>query len=261
MRKIYVFYVDVFLLQNFLMDFVAVTGVNIFLKRNCRNRRLLAVSFFTSVLGLVCILSIRNYTVYRLVTHFFLNTIMIFLGFGKCGKREFLENWAVAYLVIIVLGGMMQWISESRVIPHNFFVQTLVIAFAGYGILLYLMRRRGFANHIYIVKIQKDERSMEVKAYWDSGNQLQDPYTGQCVSILSSEKAKIFLDAGKDRIRYVPYQSLGQKGGLLGVTDVDEMVLFDGKRAVHMKQMAIGIAGDGLLEKKEYDLILHGSLL
>lgn len=243
------------------MDFVAVTGVNIFLKRYRKNRRLLAAALVTSVMGLVCILLLRNYMLYRLVTHFFLNTGMIFLCFGWSGRREFLENWAVTYLVVVVLGGMMQWLQESRVLPHYFLLQVLAAVAAGYGILLYLMRRRNFANHIYRVQLKKDERSMEVEAYWDSGNQLQDPYTGQGISILSCEKARDFLDAGKDRIRYVPYRSLGEEDGLLGVTNVDEMVLFDGKRTIHMKQMAIGVANEGLLEKKEYDLILHGSLL
>ena len=261
MRKIYVFYADVFLLQNFLMDFVAVTGANIFLKRYRRSRRLFATAFFNSVAGLLCILFIQNDVMYRLITHFLLNTIMIFMCFGKCGRREFMENWAVTYLVVIVLGGLMQWLSESRVISHNYLIQLIFVVFAGYGILQYLMQKRTFANHIYLVKLQKGERSMEVKAYWDSGNQLRDPYTGQGVSILSSEKAQYFLDTEKDRIRYVPYCSLGKSEGLLSVTNVDELVLFDGKKTIHMKQMAIGIANDGLLEKKEYDLILHGSLL
>lgn len=261
MRKIYVFYADVFLLQNFLMDFVAVSGVNIFLKRHRRGRRLLAVTFLTSAVGLVSLLLMRNIMAYRLFTHFILNTIMVFLCFGRCDRREFLENWAVTYLVVIVLGGMLQWLQEGMAIPHHFLLQVLLAVFAGYGILLYLMQRRTFANHIYLVRLRKDERFMEVKAYWDSGNQLQDPYTGQGVSILSREKARCFLDAQKDRIRYVPYQSLGEKDGLLCVTNVDELVVFDGNKTMHMEHMAIGIADDGLLEKKEYDLILHGSLL
>lgn len=261
MRKIYVFYADVFLLQNFLMDFAAVTGVNIFLKRYRRSRRLFLASLFTSAMGLICLLLIKNDTVYRLITHFGLNTMMVWLCFGKCGRREFLENWSVTYLVVIVLGGMMQWLQEDRVIPHHFLLQAVLTAAAGYGILLYLMHKRTFANHIYLVKLLKDERSMEVKAYWDSGNQLKDPYTGQGVCILSRERAKDFLDTKKDRIRYVPYQSLGEQEGLLGVTNIDELVLFDGNKVIRMKHMAIGIANEGLMEKKEYDLILHASLL
>lgn len=155
----------------------------------------------------------------------------------------------------------MQWLKESGIVPENFFLQLIGVLFAGYGILLYLMHKRTFTNHIYLVKLRKDQRCMEVKAYWDSGNQLRDPYTGQEISILSSKKAKEFLDVKKDRIRYVPYRSLGETEGLLGVTNVDEMILFDGKKTIHRKQMAIGIAENNLLEEKEYDLILHGSLL
>lgn len=237
------------------------TGVNIFLKRYRKGRQLFGASFLTAVLGLLCLLWLQNYTAYRLITHFFLNTMMVGLCFGKCSKREFLENWAVTYLAVIVLGGLLQWMQESLIFPHSFWIRLFFAVIAGDGLLLYLLRKRTFSDHMYLVKLFKDERSMEVRAYWDSGNQLQDPYTGQGVSILSGEKARLFLDEKKDRIRYVPYCSLGEKDGLLGVTNVDEMVLYDGNKVIHKRQMAIGIADAGLLEKKEYDLILHESLL
>ena len=61
-------------------------------------------------------------------------------------------------------------------------------------------------------------------------------------------------------MRYVPYRSLGEEDGLLGVTNVDEIVLINGKKTVCFKHVAVGVAGEGLLEGKEYDLILHASI-
>ena len=42
--------------------------------------------------------------------------------------------------------------------------------------------------------------------------------------------------------------------------DVDEMILQDGRQMRRYEHMAVGIAQKGLLEDKEYDLILHASL-
>ena len=40
----------------------------------------------------------------------------------------------------------------------------------------------------------------------------------------------------------------------------DEMILQDGRQMRRYEHMAVGIAQKGLLEDKEYDLILHASL-
>lgn len=53
---------------------------------------------------------------------------------------------------------------------------------------------------------------------------------------------------------------LEQEDGLLAVMDVDEMILQDGRQMRRYEHMAVGIAQKGLLEDKEYDLILHASL-
>lgn len=237
------------------------TGVNLLLRRQRSHIRLFAVSFAASFLCIVLLFTVKHAVLYRLIVHFVLNTLMILFGFGKTDYREFLENWFVTYLAVIVLGGIVQWAWESSSFLQNFSVQVLLSVLIGYGVLLYFIRHRNFGCRLYRVILKKGTRSLEVTAYWDSGNLLKDPYTGKEVCILSYTKAKCFLDAGEDRIRYVPYHSLGESDGMIRVTDVDEMVLFRGNNAKHIEKTAIGIADDGLLEGKEYDLILHASLL
>lgn len=243
------------------MDLIAVAGVNYFLRRHRKFRYLILAAGIFPTLGFVLLLVTRNYLLYCVVSHFFLNTGMVLACFGRCGKKEFLENWAVTYLVVILLGGITAWLKESLFVPLHFFLMAILGGLGLYGMLLYFMRRREFGNHILDVRIKKDDRSMTVKGYWDSGNQLRDPYTGQEISILSNAKAKEFLDDTKDLVRFVPYRSLGEKEGLISVTNVDEILIYDGRQERHMQHMAIGIADAGLLEDKGYDLILHASLL
>ena len=237
------------------------TGVNCFLKRGRRYRVLFLASLVSAAAGLLLVLAVRQILLYRLISHFLLNTGMIFLCFGWHGRREFLENWAATYLVIVLLGGIQEWIQESGLIPPDFFLQMFFVSLTGYGILLYLMQRKEMGNHICQVRIEKGTKALCVRAYRDSGNRLRDPYTGRGVSILSRTKAELFFDPQKDRIRYVPYRSLGETNGLLLVADVDALVLTDGKRELRYGKTAIGIADEGLLEGKEYDLILHASML
>lgn len=244
------------------MDLIAVTGVNYFLRRRRKYRYLIAAAGVTSLLGLILLLMVKHFFLYTLLAHFFLNSGMVLACFGvKGGKRAFLENWAATYLTVILLGGLLGWLMGSGLIPAGILPAVLAGMTGLYGILLYLMRRRSFGNHIYEVRLKKDVRQLVLRGYWDSGNQLRDPYTGQGVNILCHTKAKQFLDETKDRIRLVPYRSLGEQEGLLGVTDVDELILCDGDARVKIGHAAIGIADPGLLERKEYDLILHASVL
>lgn len=248
-------------MQNFLVDLIAVISVNVFLRRHRKNCYLILAAGMSAILGLVLLLIIKNYQTYCIFVHLLLNTGMVWIGFGRCKRREFLENWAMTYFVIILLGGLLEWLGRIRIFSQNFVLLALVGAFGVYILLIYLMQKRDFSNHIFTVMIEKESRRMEVKGYWDSGNQLRDPYTGQGISILSYEKAKDFFVEGKDRMRLVPYRSLGEKDGLLWVTDVDELKVMDGTSCKQMSHMAIGIANPQLLEGKEYDLILHASLL
>ena len=212
-------------------------------------------------MGLVLLLLIRKYVFYCVIVHLILNTCMVAIAFGRCSKRAFVENWMITYFVVILLGGLMEWLNSVHIFLHNFFLLLVVGVLGVYALLSYLMQRRDLSNHILEVSIYKEERRMDIRAYWDSGNQLRDPYTGQGICILSRARAKNFFVETRDRFRLVPFRSLGEKDGLLWVTDVDELQVMDGKQLRSIPHVAIGIASEGLLEDKEYDLILHASLL
>lgn len=248
-------------MQNFLVDMIAVISVNVFLRRHRKNRYLILTAVLSSILGLILLLALKNYQSYCILVHLLLNTGMVWIGFGKCKRREFIENWAMTYFVIILLGGLLAWLRRIHIFSEHFFLLLLAGACGIYVLLIYLMQKRDFGNHIFTVMLEKESRRMEIKGYWDSGNQLRDPYTGQGISILSYEKAKTFLVEERDRMRLVPYRSLGKKDGLLWVTDVDELRVIDGAGCRQITHAAIGIADPQLLEDKEYDLILHASLL
>lgn len=260
-RKIYVFYVDVFLMQNFLMDLLALAGANLLLRRRRKFRYLFAAAGACAVAGLLLLLLVRQTALYVLLSHFVLNTGMVFVSFGRCGRKEFLENWAVTYFVVVLLGGTMEWLAENHLLSGAGLLFGMAGIFSVYAILRYLMYRRSFGNQIQQVRIKKRGHSLELKAYRDSGNQLRDPYTGQGICILSREKAGKLLNRKQDRFRLVPYASLGESAGLLWVTDVDELTLLDGNRTACAAHVAVGIADAALFEHREYDVILHASFL
>ena len=190
------------------MDFLAVAGANLFLKRCRKMRWLLLGAAVSAVLGLCCILLCRNYLLYCLLTHFLINTLMTVICFGRCDRRQFFENWLAVYLVVLLLGGAFEWLQESGILSKSRGVAIAAAVTVTCGLLRYLGRRRAFGSHVRRAWLGKDARRMALSAYWDSGNQLRDPYTGQPICILSYSLAEKFVDQTKDRIRFVPYLSL-----------------------------------------------------
>lgn len=254
------FYADVFLLQNLCLDYAAVMGSNLLLKRGKGILRLFTASAFSSFLGLVLLLAVRDMAWYQLLTHFVLNTGMVLGCFGIGTRKQFLENWLVTYFMVLLLGGGMEWLREQEVFSRYHFMQILLAMVILFSVVAYLVQFKTFGTHIFPGSIQKDIRQIKIRAYWDSGNQLRDPYTGKAVSILSEEKATEFIDAEKDNIRLVPYRSLGEQNGLLRVTDIERLELWQGSRKLVIKNTAIGLAEKGLFEGKAYDMILHASV-
>ena len=242
------------------MDLIAVTGVNFFLRRRRKYRYLVLVTGLSSLADLLLLLAVRNYLLYSLLAHFLLNTCMVLFCFGWTGRREFVENWAVTYLVVILLGGILEWLLGSGILPQNLVSGALAGALGVYGTFLYLLHRKQFGSHLVHARLLKEGRELLVTAYWDSGNQLQDPYTGQCISILSHARAGDFFSGEKDHFRLVPYRSLGEQDGMIWVTDIEELQLYEGKECVRHMHTAVGIAQPGLLEDKAYDMLLHASL-
>lgn len=255
------FYADVFLLQNFMMDLIALTGVNYFLRRRRKYTYLVFAAALGAVIGLFLLLTVKNRMVYAIISHFVLNTGIILGCFGCGDKREFWENWLGMYLVTLLFGGVIEWLDGVWLLSHNRILLLLLAILGVGGMLLYLMKRRSFGNHILSAMICKRGRQLEVRGYLDSGNQLRDPYTGKEVCIMSKCRAQEFFDVTEDRFRLIPYRSLGENEGLLWVTDIDELLLYDGHNKRHFSHVAVGIAEDGILEGKEYDLILHASFL
>ncbi len=243
------------------MDYIALTGVNYFLKRQRRLRRLFIVSVLASLGSLFLHIGIRNSVVRAIVLHFGWNTIMTIFAFGWREKKEFLENWFFIYLCILFLGGMMEW-EASLGIPESFFWLKAVMS-----AVLLTMASRVFAHkklimeQIFRIDIVHHGRIWELKGYWDSGNLLQDPYIKRPVNILEKKVAEEMLCPKEDAVRFVPYCSLGNKNGLLSVFNAEKMYIYQGKKRLEVIPAVFGIAEAGLLDGKEYDVILQASML
>ena len=243
------------------MDYIALVGVNYFLKRRRKLKRLMLVSALASVGSLMLHIYIRNTGFRTILLHFGLNTVMTGAAFGWKNRRFFLENWLFIYLAVLFLGGLMEW-EASLGIPSSFFWgKVIVAAILLTGVTIYVMQKKGFLEQIYKVDVMHHGRTWELNGYWDSGNLLQDPYNGKPVNILRGTLGREIFSEESDYMRLVPYCSLGNTNGLLSVYNAEKMYIYQGKERFVVEPAIFGIAEENLLEGKEYDVILQASVL
>jgi len=219
------------------------------------------VAMLTSVLSLLLHIYILNTGFRTILLHFGLNTGMTVAAFGWKDRRFFLENWLFIYLAVLFLGGVMEW-EESLGIPASFFwVKAIVVAVALTGVTIYFMQKKNFMEQIFKVDVIHHGRTWELSGYWDSGNLLQDPYNGKPVNILQARLAEQIFSESVDYCRLIPYCSLGKVNGLLSVYNAEKMYIYQGNERLAVEPAVFGIAEEGLLEGKEYDVILQSSVL
>lgn len=243
------------------MDYLALAGVNCFLKRRKKLRRLFVVSMLASISSLLLHIYILNTGVRTILLHFGLNTGMTMVAFGWKDKRFFLENWLFIYLAILFLGGIMEW-EVSLGIPASFFwAKAVVAAIVLTGVTIYFMQKKDFMERILKVDVIHHGKTWELSGYWDSGNLLRDPYNGKPVNILQAKLAGQIFSGPGDYRRLIPYCSLGNANGLLSVYNAEKMYIYQGGKCLLIEPAIFGVAEEGLLEGKEYDVILQASMM
>lgn len=243
------------------MDYIALVGVNCFLRRKQKLRKLLLVSLLASVGSLIIHIYIADLGLRTIVLHFGLNLVMTCLAFGWKDKRFFWENWFLLYLVVLFLGGVMEWETALGIPVSFFWIKAIGAAVLLSWLTIYLMQKQEFMEKMFRVDIIHGGKIWKLNAYWDSGNLLQDPYNGRPVNILQAKMAEQIFSEMSDYMRLVPYCSLGNTNGLLSVYDAEKMYIYMKESRLEVKPAVFGIAEDGLLEGKEYDVILQSSII
>jgi stage II sporulation protein GA (sporulation sigma-E factor processing peptidase) len=156
--------------------------------------------------------------------------------------------------------------------------------------LLWLMRwYRSNAPETYEVELVMEDRSVHTKGLMDSGNCLYDPIYRRPVMVIENSlldqllspefqkdlvNAKRYLgendlnsthwDIGNEhalRLRFVPYQSIGKKRGMMVGLMLDKVLIHTGKETICNEKITAAICDNSLSSKDDYHVILHKELM
>lgn len=254
---IYEVYVDVYFVENMLLDMLVLLSVSLLIGKRPVIWRLLLSSALGGA-GAVLILWMRlGYGFVYIMLVFVLDIIMCLLLFATIQQIPvqviYFQGLSFVYTKI---SGCLETLGITR-----FGRLTASILLVAAVFLVCSYKKRLAKRRLYVVRIVESGKAFDFKALFDTGNSLIDPYTGKPVSIVEeSEDIRSWIREKPQKYRLIPFRSLGKENGLLEGTEVDELIICgkDGQKTERGAVIALykgKLSGDG-----SFQMILNQGL-
>ncbi len=254
----YELYIDVFFVQNFVMDYILLLLTKQMLRCSATHKRVclgaVLGSFFTCV---VIVLPIPFAFVKFILFHVLVNTFMIRAGLKIKTRTEFAKAYFLLYIGSFLLGGIMQSLQNYLRVGSLFFAIAIVGYYSVSSIWDLLIKLQKVSIYHCKVELYLGKKTVAVEGMIDTGNQLCDPVTGSPVHILDRSIARGFLiEESLQKVKYIPYHSIGRTEGVLLAVHIDRMRIC-GEQECWIEKPLIGISEQTVTAEGEYKMILN----
>jgi len=256
----YIFYADVYFIQNFMIK-VAV----LYLAFYCNKRsqitntvngigKICLASGVGTIFEIVGLMLVNNYNLFLLLVHM-LEIPIMFIGLAVKEKRQLFQLIISGYFFTILINGVLealwnQFGERGSYIFYLIFSCGAVIV----GVCIWHNYTR-MQKGIFRADILHRGNRVQIQGFYDSGNRLMDPYTKHGVHITSEQLMQRIGEL--DVPVYIPYKSLGNEADLLEVYYIDELIVEGEKQKISIKNCPLGVTKDKLFEGKKYQIILN----
>lgn len=262
---IYDIYIDVFLVQNVLMDMQLLLMTLLLLKEKIIFIRLLAASLAGGVGAVLILVSGMGFGAAYILLVLALDAGMLRVCLQQPIKRGItLQKLAMG---IIYLHGMVfaygKLLECADRLVGNWLAQIMVTAVIAVIVFFMLAcRRLAESRCIYEVTLVEGEENVVYKALFDTGNLLTDPVSGKPVSVVEeTDLTKRWLERYPQKYKIIPYQSVGKAHGVLEGIVVDELVIQKEREQVVKKGAVVALYKGKLSKDGAFQMILNHSLM
>ena len=288
-------YLDIILVENLLMNYIILFATGIIMKRKIKHLNLISASLIGSIYAVVVYLKITDITS-NVVMKIALSISMVYLSFLEENYKLLLKDLLMFYLISFAFGGcsiaLIYFISPGNVKIQNgalvgiYPIKVTLIAGAIAFIIIQIAfkitkNRLSQEDMICSVEIYIGNKSKKIKALIDSGNMLKDPINGYPVLVVERNKIKEILspkllenisiieggDINKiekdfiNKIRLIPFNSLGKENGMLIGIKVEKIKITFKEKEEYIKDVIIGIYNKKLTKENTYNGLVGLELL
>jgi stage II sporulation protein GA (sporulation sigma-E factor processing peptidase) len=284
-------YADVSFLINFSMDFMILWATAKLSGTPIRYKRFMGVAALGGMYGVAYLVPEMSFW-FSLPLKIIFSFLMIILAFSPRGWQEFKKNLIYFYAVSFCMAGATFAVTclgekGNQGIPFYYWylLGGIVCAlFMGKNAGKYLSQKILPALLKYPVELHFGQKSCKGEGFLDTGNSLRDPISQSPVVVAEYALVKeCFPDDCKaamenfddenevlqalststwaNRLRLIPYTSIGQKNGLMVGFRCDEMVVDPGKINLLYKNLVVGIYQHQLGVADSYQLLIPAEIL
>lgn len=253
----YELYIDLFFLENFMMDSLLLLSVNRILNCGQKYGRMILGGALGSVLTCLTV-AIPLPAVIKLVFyHVFINSLMLTAGLGLKKPGTFVKAYVLLYLSALFAGGIMSAFRPYIRTVSIFFTAAAVSGLICQKIWQLVSRVAADRQKLIDVTLYAGGEKIQVKALKDTGNMLEDPVSAAPVSILDPALYQKIPE--QKSIRYIPYRCIGSEG-IMQVFRIERMCIHaDEDRWI--ERPLLGVSQMKLTENGEYQLIFNPDTL
>ncbi|PKM77646.1 MAG: sigma-E processing peptidase SpoIIGA [Firmicutes bacterium HGW-Firmicutes-15] len=283
-------YADITFLVNFTMDFMILWATAKLSGRPIVYGRCIIASLLGGIYG-VAYLFPEMSTWYSLPAKIIFSCIIIVAAFGHRGWKDLKKTLICFYGVSFIMAGATIAVSylsnNSQGLSFSYWwlLVGIICAFllGSYGG-KYISAKIIPALLKYRVELHFGDAICRGEGFLDTGNGLRDPLTQRPVVVAEYELLKecfpddcravmdnfsddndilqgLSMSSWANRIRVIPFSSIGKKNGLMVGLRCDEIVVDPDKINLLHKNLVVGIYLDKLSTKENYQLLIPSEIL
>ena len=281
----YELYIDVFFLENLLMDYFLLRLSVRLLKCSATHFRCLAAAAAGAGLACLGVIFFRKYPLLNTVlVSVAVTALMVRFGCKIKDKKRFLQGLLCLYLSAALLSAV--WRFLRRFAGTEVLKGAVLWGAAAYGLTTFLLWLYGLLqehhSRIWKVVLCQSGVCKEVKGLYDTGNGLWDATCRKPVSVISYSLIKelFSLEMQKEleafcgcregerpellagiHPHYIPFRSVGCREGCLPAVILDCLYLENGNTSRVVTRPVIAIDRERSSSPRSYQMILNPNLI
>lgn len=265
-----VVYLDVLLLENFLINlFLLRTTVQTIRKRTSTLRLVTASALGSLYVITVVIpwLQIFTATFFKIAMAF----IMIFVALGYKDLVALVKGVGIFILYSMLLAGVAFYfaiqdnpaLSPGAVIYNfsykNIILSLMILYLILNRIVMYVKDRKELISYIFTIEISINGIITKVKTFLDTGNELREPVTNLPVIIVEKQLFKE-MNLGSYNTYSIPYSVVsGYGGNLIGIKPDSMKIHIDG--SVKEEKVILAFSDKKLSKHNDYNGLLPRGII
>jgi len=248
-------YLDIYIITNAIMNYITLLITKHITHSNSKNFKLIILSIMGALYSILMFFEKTKYfTGY--IGKILFSYMIVRIAFKERNIKYRIINLVIFYVVSFVLGGCGLYIYNTFCINSNLFVvlfTTIIFSYFTISIVSWIYdKKTSIAKLTDEIVIYNDNEKVKLDCFYDTGNNLSDPFSKRPVILVNGNKIK---KLELNNIRIIPFYSIGGSGHIKGY--IPDKIIINNTQV----DAVIGIIDDNISYCNKYDAIVNPNIL